>query len=87
MTPLEGLKLELNEKEFPHFNDEELQYYLDKYEDFDLTLYYCAKMKAQNTEVTFSEGMVTPDQSEYFMKVALIAYDRWRGRNNQSGVK
>lgn len=84
---LQELKIELCEKEFPFFSDEELNFFLDKYEDMDLCIYYCALRKSENTAVEFSEGMVLPDQSKYFKRIAYSAYDRWRDRNNHSGVK
>lgn len=87
LPKLEELKIELCEREFPFFSDEELNFFLAKYGDMDLCIYYCALRKAENTAVEFSEGMVLPDQSKYFKSIANSAYSRWRGRNNNSGVK
>lgn len=84
---LQELKFELCERELPFFTDEELTFFLEKYKDIDLCVYHCATLKAENTGIELSEGMVLPDQSKYFKNIARVAYYRWRERNNSTGVR
>lgn len=70
MTDLEILKLNILEKQYPFFEDEELQYYLDKNEgDIRKASYECLIIKAENTGMQIS-GMTTKDSSSYFKMLA-----------------
>lgn len=70
MTDLEILKLNILERQYPFFEDNELQYYLDKNEgDVCRASYECLIIKAENTGLQVS-GMTTKDTSSYFKMLA-----------------
>lgn len=70
MTDLEILKLNILERQYPFFEDNELQYYLDKNEgDVRRASYECLIIKAENTGLQVS-GMTTKDTSSYFKMLA-----------------
>ncbi len=70
MTDLEILKLNILERQYPFFEDNELQYYLDKNEgDVRRASYECLIIKAENTGLQVS-GITTKDTSSYFKMLA-----------------
>ncbi len=70
MDSLKELKLNIREKQFPFFDDEELQYYLDKNNgDVDKASYECLIIKAETTGLSVS-GLTTKDSSSYFKMLA-----------------
>lgn len=79
MTKLEELKMILREADVPFFDDKELEFYLQKYSNFDECVYNCLLVKSENTQLQIS-GLTTADSSAYFRRLAA-AY-----RPNNSGV-
>lgn len=80
MSDIERLKIVLREKDYPLFEDEELQFYLDENNgDFNATAYQCLILKSENTSVVLS-GFEASDSSKYFRRIAQ------RYRKNNSGV-
>ena len=70
MSDLEVLKMNILEKQYPMFTDEELQYYLDKNDgDIEAASYECLIIKAETTGLSVS-GLTTKDSSSYFKMIA-----------------
>lgn len=70
MEKLDVLKINIREKQYPMFGDEELQFYLDKNNgDVDKASYECLILKAENTGLSVS-GLTTKDSSSYFKMLA-----------------
>lgn len=70
MDKIKQLKLNIRERQVPFFDDEELQYYLDKNgENVEKASYECLIIKAETTGITVS-GLTTNDTSSYFRKLA-----------------
>lgn len=80
LTKIEELKIILREKDCPFFEDNELEYYLDKNNgDFDDTAYQCLILKSENTTLNLS-GFETGDTSKYFRRLAQ------KYRKSNSGI-
>lgn len=80
MSDIERLKIVLRESDYPMFEDEELQFYLNENNgDFNATAYQCLILKSENTSVVLS-GFEASDSSKYFRRIAQ------RYRKNNSGV-
>lgn len=79
MTQLEEIKLILRESDIPFYTDDELSYYLSKYDTFNEAVYNCLIVKSENTALSLA-GLTIADSSEYFRRLA----DRYRPRH--SGV-
>ena len=79
MTQLDEIKLILRESDIPFYTDEELTYYLSKYDTFNEAVYNCLIVKSENTALNLA-GLTIADSSEYFRRLA----DRYRPRH--SGV-
>ena len=80
MSDIERLKIVLRESDYPMFEDEELQFYLNENNgDFNATAYQCLILKSENTSVVLS-GFEASDISKYFRRIAQ------RYRKNNSGV-
>lgn len=80
MDKLKQLKINILEKQYPYFDDEELQYYLDKNKgDVENASYECLILKAETTGIVVS-GLTTKDSSSYFKMLAS------NYRPNNSGV-
>ena len=80
MSAVEELKIILREKDCPFFDDEELEYYLNKNgNDLNATAYHCLIIKSENTSLNIS-GMTAADSSLYFRRLAA------KYRTNNSGI-
>ena len=67
---LSVLKRVLREEDIPFFSDEDLEYYYhENHENINLTIFCCAILKAENTEVQIP-GMTLGDTSKYFLRIA-----------------
>lgn len=70
MDKLTELKINIREKQIPYFEDEELQYYLDKNNgNVRKASYECLIIKAETTGLNVS-GLTTKDSSSYFKMLA-----------------
>lgn len=70
MDSLEKLKLNIMEKQYPYFDDEELLQRLELNNgDVDRTSYDCLLIKAETTGLSVS-GLTTQDSSSYFKMLA-----------------
>lgn len=70
MDKLKELKINIREKQTPYFEDEELQYYLDKNNgNVRKASYECLIIKAETTGLNVS-GLTTKDSSSYFKMLA-----------------
>lgn len=79
-SAIEELKLLCREKDAPFFDDEELQYHLDKANgNIENAAYTCLCIKAEDTTLTIS-GLTTADSSKYFRRLAA------RYRQTNSGI-
>ena len=79
LKSIQDLKIVLREKDIPFFNDDELQWYVEKCGSYNGAAYELLFIKAENTSVNIS-GMSTEDTSSYFRRIAL------RYRPNNTGV-
>jgi len=70
MEPLDELKLLCREKQVPFFDDEELQYQLERAGgDVNLAAYHCLIIKAENSTVQVS-GLTLADTHTYWLRLA-----------------
>ena len=70
MDSLEALKLNIMEKQYPYFSDEELLQRLELNSgDVRQTSYECLIIKAESTGLSVS-GLTTKDSSSYFKMLA-----------------
>lgn len=70
MEPLDELKILCREKQVPFFEDEELQYQLQKADgNVNLAAYRCLIIKAENCNVQVS-GLTLPDTASYWLRLA-----------------
>lgn len=70
MEPLDELKLLCREKQVPFFEDEELQYQLQKADgNVNLAAYRCLIIKAENSSVQVS-GLTLADTHTYWLRLA-----------------
>lgn len=70
MDSLEALKLNIMEKQYPYFTDEELLQRLELNNgDVRQTSYDCLIIKAESTGLSVS-GLTTKDSSSYFKMLA-----------------
>ena len=70
MDSLEALKLNIMEKQYPYFSDEELLQRLELNNgDVKQTSYDCLIIKAESTGLSVS-GLTTKDSSSYFKMLA-----------------
>ena len=70
MDSLEALKLNIMEKQYPYFTDEELLQRLELNNgDVRQTSYECLIIKAESTGLSVS-GLTTKDSSSYFKLLA-----------------
>lgn len=63
------LKFYLQEKQFPYFDDEDLQILLDQYEDINRAAYEGCMIKAQDDSVQIP-GVSTPSNEKYWIRRA-----------------
>lgn len=70
MENIDILKMNIREKQYPMFTDDELMYYLEKNkDDVEKASYECLILKAENTGLSVS-GLTTKDSSSYFKMLA-----------------
>ena len=74
MTDIDGaierVRIETREHQCPYFEDEDIEYYLQKNGyDVDATIYELLIIKAEDSTITVS-GMTTDDTSGYFRRLA-----------------
>ena len=80
LDSIDDLKIVLRESEIPLFSDEELQWYVDKFNgNYNRAVYELLIVKSENTGMSIS-GMSAEDSSSYFRRLAN------RYRPNNSGV-
>lgn len=80
LNSIYDLKVVLRESEIPFFSDEELQWYVDKFNgNYNRAAYELLIVKSENTKVSIS-GFDAEDSSSYFRRLAN------RYRINNSGV-
>ena len=67
---IEKIKIEIREHQCPYFEDEDIEYYLQKNNnDVNATIYELLLIKAEDSTITVS-GMTTDDTSGYFRRLA-----------------
>ena len=70
MTDIERIKKEVREDQFPYFDDDDFQYYLDKNNgNVNATIYEMLIIKSEVSTVAVS-GLTTQDTSGYFKRLA-----------------
>ena len=70
MEPLNELKILCREKQVPYFDDEELEYQLERANgDVNLAAYRCLIIKAENCAVQVS-GLTLADTHTYWLRLA-----------------
>ena len=70
MENIDILKMNIREKQYPMFTDDELMYYLEmNKDDVEKASYECLILKAENTGLSVS-GLTTKDSSSYFKMLA-----------------
>ena len=80
LNSISDLKIVLRESEVQMFTDEELQWYVDKFNgNYNRAAYELLIVKSENTGISIS-GMSAEDSSSYFKRLAQ------RYRPNNSGV-
>lgn len=80
LNSIDDLKIVLRESEIPLFSDEELQWYVNKFNgNYNRAVYELLIVKSENTGMSIS-GMSAEDSSSYFRRLAN------RYRPNNSGV-
>lgn len=85
LTPLEQLKFNLQEKQYPYFDDEDLQNLLDIYGDVLLASYYGCMMKAQaNDEITLTGVLSTKSNQEYWWQIADVFYSSYLSKKSSN---
>lgn len=77
---IKELRIILREKDIPFFEDDELEYYLEKNAmDVNKTAYECLLVKAEGSTLAIT-GLTLSDTSTYFRRLAQ------KYRPNNSGV-
>lgn len=80
LNSIDDLKIVLRESEVQMFTDEELQWYVDKFNgNYNKAVYELLIVKSENTGMQIA-GMSSEDSSSYFRRLAN------RYRPNNSGV-
>lgn len=80
LSSIDDLKIVLRESEMPFFDDNELQWYVNKFNgDYNRAAYELLIVKSENTGMNIA-GMSADDSSSYFRRLAN------RYRPNNSGV-
>lgn len=69
MERINLLKFNLQEKQFPYFDEEELQVLLDMYEDINEATYEACLIKAHDDSVTLGP-INTPSNEQYWLRRA-----------------
>lgn len=69
---LEKLKTILREEEVPFFRDEELDFFLEMFDNsLELTAYHCLTIKAEECSLSIS-GLSLADSSAYWLRLAQL---------------
>ncbi|MBC2579990.1 hypothetical protein [Clostridium sp. DJ247] len=68
-TDLQKLKFNLQEKEYPYFEDSDLEMLLEQYTDVPTATYYGCLLKASVDSITVA-GIVIPSNREYWLTLA-----------------
>lgn len=79
LNSIEDLKIVLREYDIPFFDDNTLQWYVDKFGSYDNAAYELLIVKAENSSLSIA-GMTTEDTSSYFRRLAT------RYKPNNTGV-
>ncbi|MDE7424980.1 MAG: hypothetical protein K2N51_15035 [Lachnospiraceae bacterium] len=70
MTDVERVYKEIREEQAPYFEDDDIEYYLDKNNgDVEATIYEMLIIKSEDSSVEVS-GLITGDTSGYFKRLA-----------------
>lgn len=70
LTVIERIEREIREAQAPYFEQDEIQYYLDKNNgDVDATIYELLIIKSEDSTISVS-GLSTHDTSSYFKRLA-----------------
>ncbi len=68
----EKIKIVLRENEIPFFTDDEINLQLELHDnDFNMTVYALAVIKAENCQMSLS-GLSLADTSEYWLRIAQL---------------
>ena len=68
---LKKMKMVLREKDYPFFDDEELEFYLaENYNDVNAAIYQCLLLKAEDSTIAI-QGLNAADTSSYFRRLAV----------------
>lgn len=70
MTDIEIIKMEIREEQAPYFEEDEIEYYLNKNGgDVEATIYEMLIVKSEDSTISVS-GLQTQDTSGYFKRLA-----------------
>ena len=70
MTEIERIKKEVREDQAPYFEEDDVQYYLEKNNgNVDATIYEMLIIKSEDSSISVS-GLTTHDTSSYFKRLA-----------------
>lgn len=68
---LKKMKIVLREKDYPFFDDEELEFYLsENNNDVNAAIYQCLLLKAEDNTIAI-QGLNAADTSSYFRRLAV----------------
>ena len=68
---LKKMKIVLREKDYPFFDDEELEFYLNENNnDVNAAIYQCLLLKAEDNTIAI-QGLNAADTSSYFRRLAV----------------
>lgn len=77
---LKKMKIALREKDYPFFDDEELEFYLGENDnDVNAAIYQCLLLKAEDSTIAI-QGLNAADTSSYFRRLAV------QYKPNNSGI-
>lgn len=77
---LKRMKIALREKDYPFFDDEELEFYLNENNnDVSAAIYQCLLLKAEDNTIAI-QGLNAADTSSYFRRLAV------QYKPNNSGI-
>lgn len=68
---LNRMKIILREKDYPFFDDTELDFYINENNgDVDAAIYQCALLKSEDNSISI-QGLSAADTSSYFKRLAV----------------
>lgn len=79
MSSIDELKILIRENDVPYFEDEELEFWLQKEGSVEAAAYRCLIIKSENTTLSVS-GLSASDTSSYFKRLAS------QYRSHNSGI-